>query len=160
MTEATDVPDKVAFRVATRDDLPSIVRLLADDGLGKGREQPVDPLPRAYGNAFDRMAAQPGNYYLLAEINGEIGGCLQITVIHGLSRTGMSRAQIEGVRVAAPHRGRGIGESLFREAIARARAADCGLVQLTTDKARPDALRFYEKLGFTPSHEGMKLELQ
>jgi ribosomal protein S18 acetylase RimI-like enzyme len=149
----------MSFRTATRGDLPVIVQLLADDGLGKGREQLVDPLPKAYGDAFDRMAAQPGNVYLLAEVDGEIAGCLQLTVIHGLSRTGVSRAQIEGVRVAGLHRGRGIGEALFREAIGRARTAGCGLVQLTSDKARPDALRFYEKLGFTASHEGMKLNL-
>jgi len=159
MTEAFDNSCKIAFRAATRDDLPVIVRMLADDGLGKGREQPVDPLPRAYFDAFDRMAAQPGNYYLLAEIDGSIAGCLQITFIHGLSRAGMSRAQIEGVRVAASHRSQGIGKALFHEAIARARAAGCGLVQLTTDKARADARRFYEKLGFTASHEGMKLDL-
>jgi len=159
MTEAFDNPGKIAFRAASRDDLPAIVRMLADDVLGKGRELPVDPLPPAYGDAFDRMAAQPGNYYLLAEIDGAIAGCLQITLIHGLSRAGMSRAQIEGVRVAASHRGQGIGEALFHEAIERSRAAGCGLVQLTTDKARADARRFYEKLGFTASHEGMKLDL-
>ena len=150
---------KLSFRTATREDLPAIVRMLADDGLGRGREQPVDPLPRAYGDAFDGMAAQPGNDYLLAEIDGEVAGCLQLTVIHGLSRTGMSRALIEGVRVAASHRGQGVGEALFGEAIERARSEGCGLVQLTTDKARPDALRFYERLGFTASHEGMKLTL-
>jgi GNAT superfamily N-acetyltransferase len=149
----------LSFRAATREDLPAIVRMLADDGLGRGREQPVDPLPRDYGDAFDRMAAQPGNYYLLAEINGAAAGCLQLTIIHGLSRTGMSRALIEGVRVAASHRGQGVGEALYREAIDRARTAGCGLVQLTTDKARPDALRFYERLGFAASHEGMKLDL-
>ena len=149
----------LTFRAATREDLPVIVRLLADDGLGRGREQPVDPLPPAYMQAFDRMASQPGNYYLLAEIDGAVAGCLQFTLIHGLSRTGMSRAQIEGVRVAGSHRGQGIGEALFREAIERARSEGCGLVQLTTDKARPDALRFYERLGFTASHEGMKLTL-
>ena len=156
---APQTQNDLAFRVARRADLPAIVRMLADDGLGKGREQPTDPLPRAYGDAFDRMAAQPGNIYLLAELDGEVAGCLQLTVIHGLSRMGMSRAQIEGVRVAESHRGQGIGEALFREAIERARAAGCGLVQLTTDKTRPDALRFYEKLGFTASHEGMKLPL-
>jgi GNAT superfamily N-acetyltransferase len=150
---------KLSFRTATREDLPAIVRMLADDGLGRGREQPVDPLPPAYAQAFDRMTAQPGNDYLLAEIDGAVAGCLQLTIIHGLSRTGMSRALIEGVRVAASHRGQGVGEALFREAIARARAAGCGLVQLTTDKARPDALRFYERLGFAASHEGMKLSL-
>jgi ribosomal protein S18 acetylase RimI-like enzyme len=159
MTNSDPTPDNLSFRTATRDDLPAIVRMLADDGLGKGREQPVEPLPPAYGDAFDRMAAQPGNVYLLAEVGGAVAGCLQLTVIHGLSRTGMSRAQIEGVRVAGSHRGQGIGEALFREAIERARHEGCGLVQLTTDKARPDALRFYEKLGFTASHEGMKLNL-
>lgn len=151
--------DAVGFRVALRADLPAIVRLLADDGLGRGREQPDQPLPTAYGDAFDRVATQPGNIYLLAEIDRTVVGCAQLTVIHGLSRMGVSRAQIEGVRVGASHRGRGIGEALFREAIARARREGCGLVQLTTDKARPDALRFYERLGFTASHEGMKLEL-
>lgn len=160
MHKATDAADKISFRVATRDDLPAIVRMLADDGLGKRREQLAEPLPRTYGEAFERMATQPGNIYLLAETDGEVAGCLQLTVIHGLSRTGMSRAQIEGVRVAGSHRGQGIGEALFQEAIGRARAAGCGLVQLTTDKARPDALRFYEKLGFSASHEGMKLILE
>ena len=150
----------LTFRVATREDLAAIVRMLADDGLGNGREQPADPLPRAYGDAFERMAAQQGNYYLLAESDGDVAACLQLTVIHGLSRTGMSRAQIEGVRVAATHRGQGIGEALFREAVERARVAGCGLVQLTTDKRRADARRFYERLGFSASHEGMKLELR
>ena len=159
MTNNEPTPDKPVFRTAIRDDLPAVVRLLADDGLGRGREQPADPLPPAYGDAFDRMAAQPGNIYLIAEIDGDIVGCLQLTVIHGLSRTGMSRVQIEGVRIAASHRGQDIGDALFHEAIGRARVAGCGLVQLTTDKARPDALRFYEKLGFTASHEGMKLAL-
>ena len=156
---APQTQNAVGIRVVRRADLPTIVRMLADDGLGKGREQPGDPLPTAYGDALDRMAAQPGNICLLAETGGEVVGCLQLTVIHGLSRMGMSRAQIEGVRIAESHRGQGIGEALFREAIERARAAGCGLVQLTTDKARPDALRFYEKLGFTASHEGMKLAL-
>ena len=160
MSQDAKTSNKPAFRAAGREDLLAIVRLLADDGLGRNRECPTDPLPPAYGDAFDRMAAQPGNIYLLAEMDGDIAGCLQLTVIHGLSRTGMSRAQIEGVRVAGSHRGQGIGEALFREAIERARAAGCGLVQLTTDKTRPDALRFYEKLGFTASHEGMKLALR
>lgn len=149
----------LSFRTATRADLPAIARLLADDGLGKGHEQPHDPLPAAYGEAFDRMRTQPGNVYLLAEVDGEVAACLQLTIIHGLSRTGMSRAQIEGVRVAAAQRGKGIGRALFREAIARARAAGCALMQLTTDKSRSGASRFYKKLGFVASHEGMKLDL-
>lgn len=151
--------DGVTFRTANESDLAAIVRLLAADPLGASREQHAEPLPQAYRDAFDAMRAQGGNDYILAELGGEIAGCLQLTVIAGLSRTGMSRAQIEGVRVDARFRGQGVGEALFRHALERARKAGCGLVQLTSDKARPDALRFYEKLGFEASHEGMKLAL-
>jgi ribosomal protein S18 acetylase RimI-like enzyme len=152
-------PDGVTFRVAAEHDLPAIVRMLADDELGEARETFAEPLPATYRDAFEAMQAQGGNEYLLAELDGAVAGCLQLTVIPGLSRRGMRRAQIEGVRVAAGFRGRGVGEALFRHAIQRAREAGCGLVQLTTDKARPDALRFYERLGFEASHEGMKLAL-
>jgi len=144
------------FREATAGDLDAIAALLADDGLGKGREAPGDPV---YAEAFARMSAQPGNICLVAEDAGAIVGCLQLTVIHGLSRKGASRAQIEGVRVAAGRRGTGLGQALVREAIARARDAGCGLVQLTTDMRREDAHRFYEALGFRGTHLGMKLEL-
>jgi ribosomal protein S18 acetylase RimI-like enzyme len=152
-------PDGVTFRVAAEHDLPAIVRMLADDELGEARETFSEPLPATYRDAFEAMQAQGGNEYLLAELDGAVAGCLQLTVIPGLSRRGMRRAQIEGVRVAAGFRGRGVGEALFRHAIQRAREAGCGLVQLTTDKARPDALRFYERIGFEASHEGMKLAL-
>ena len=144
------------IRAAIEADLPAIAALLADDGLGRGREAPGDP---AYADAFLRMSAQPGNVYLVAERDGRVIGCLQFTLIHGLSRKGMSRAQIEGVRVAAESRGEGVGEALFRAAIDRAREAGAGLVQLTTDRERADALRFYERLGFKASHWGMKLSL-
>ncbi|MCL5776603.1 GNAT family N-acetyltransferase [Limibaculum sp. FT325] len=146
----------IRFREAAVDDLGAIAALLADDGLGRGREAPGDP---AYWAAFARMSAQTGNICLVAEEGGEIIACLQLTIIHGLSRRGMSRAQIEGVRVAAGRRGTGLGQALMREAIARAREAGCGLVQLTTDLRRGDAHRFYEGLGFTGTHLGMKLEL-
>ena len=141
------------IREATEGDIDAIACLLADDGLGRGREAPGDP---AYGRAFAAMSAQPGNVYLLAEIAGDVVGCLQLTIIHGLSRQGASRAQIEGVRVRADQRGKGIGEALFDAAFARASAAGCTLVQLTTDRQRGDALRFYERLGFEASHWGMK----
>jgi GNAT superfamily N-acetyltransferase len=90
---------------------------------------------------------------------GAIVGCLQLTFIPGLARHGMTRAQIEGVRVIRDHRGRGVGEALFRHAIDLARGHGCGLVQLTSDKTRPDAHRFYERLGFVDTHVGMKLAL-
>ena len=147
------------IRPATRADLPEIVRLLADDPLGATRERAEDPLPAAYEAAFDAMARQDGNQLLVAVIDDEIAGCLQLTLIPGISRLGMTRAQIEGVRVSAGRRGAGIGRALFEDAIARARAAGCGLVQLTTDKDRPDAHGFYDSLGFVASHTGMKLAL-
>ena len=147
------------FRTATRDDLPAIVGLLADDDLGRGRELAADPLPREYAEAFAAMTAQPGNRMIVAVIDGGIVGCLQLTVIAGLSRRGMVRAQIEAVRIARGHRGAGIGEAMVRHAVELARGEGCGLVQLTSDRRRGEAHRFYERLGFVPSHVGLKLTL-
>lgn len=146
----------LTIRTAVEADLPGITALLADDPLGQARERPGDP---AYGQAFHRMLGQPGNVYLLAEREARLLGALQYTLIHGLSRRGASRAQIEGVRVAAEARGRGIGEALVEAAIARARADGAALIQLTTDQTRDRALRFYERLGFEASHWGMKRPL-
>ncbi|MFF2484260.1 GNAT family N-acetyltransferase [Paenibacillus sp. NPDC058071] len=148
------------FRKAQQSDLPAIVRLLADDELGSQRERFEDPLPVEYREAFAEMEAQNGNYIVLAIENDAVIGCLQLMIIPGLARLGMKRAQIEGVRVDRSYRGKGVGEALFQEAIALAKTAECGLVQLTTDKHRGDAHRFYERLGFTASHEGMKLILK
>lgn len=149
---------KLSFRLAAREDIPAIVALLADDGLGRGRENQAELLP--YEAAFDAMSQQPGNEYVLAiREDGGIVGCLQYTLIAGLSRGGSTRAQIEGVRVSSAARGEGIGEKLFRHAIARARTDGATLVQLTSDLQRSDAIRFYERLGFTHSHAGMKLPL-
>ena len=134
----------------------AIAHLLADDGLGRGRERPGDPV---YAEAFTRMSAQPDNVYLVAEQDGEVAACLQYTLIHGLSRAGASRAQLEGVRVRANRRGARVGEALLEAAVERARADGCSLVQLTTDRTREDAYRFYERLGFVASHWGMKLGL-
>ncbi|HEX6980366.1 MAG TPA: GNAT family N-acetyltransferase [Alphaproteobacteria bacterium] len=156
----SNVPNQeIRFRSARREDLSAIVRLLADDPLGATRERYEDPLPEAYQQAFDAIAAQAGNEIIVAELDGQIVGCLQLTVIPGLSRMGMTRGQIEGVRVDARLRGRRIGERMIRAAIECARAQGCRLVQLTTDKSRPDAHRFYENLGFVASHVGMKLSL-
>jgi diamine N-acetyltransferase len=146
-------------REATRDDLPAVVALLADDPLGAARERTADPLDPAYAAAFDGMRAQGGNVLLVAELGGAVVGCLQLVLIPGLARAGMKRAQIEGVRVASALRGRGIGERLVEAALARAVAGGCGLAQLATDVTRPDAKRFYERLGFVASHHGMKRPL-
>ena len=148
------------FRAATRDDLQAVVALLADDILGAKRECLDDPLPRPYTDAFEAIERQPGNQILVAvDESDNVIGCLQLTLTPGLARLGMTRATIEGVRIARSYRKTGLGEQMFRFAIDEARKAGCGLVQLTTDRARPDAHRFYEKLGFEPSHIGMKLSL-
>lgn len=148
------------FRDATENDLPAIVQLLADDPIGADREDYRLPLPRAYSAAFEEITRQNGNRLILAVDDEEaILGCLQLTIIPGLTRQGMTRALIEGVRVHSDHRGLDIGTKLLEYAIEQAKQRECGLVQLTTDKQRPDAQRFYQKLGFKSSHIGMKLIL-
>lgn len=148
----------MTYRNATEADLPAIVHLLADDRFGAGREQDVSPLPPAYLAGFRKMQAQGGRV-ILVEQDGAIVGCLQFNVVHGVSQQGQSRAQVEGVRVASDRRGAGIGEALMRHAMAEARAADCGILQLTTRTDRPEAQRFYARLGFVHSHAGMKITL-
>ena len=150
----------VTLRDARREDVAAIVGMLADDMLGSSREVTSEPLPDSYYQSFDALARDPNNRLLIAEHDGEIVGTLQITFIVGLSRQGAKRALIEAVRVAASYRGKGIGEEIIRATVAIARAADCAMVQLTTDKSRKDAHRFYERLGFIASHEGMKLMLE
>lgn len=130
--------------------------LLADDVLGASREGQVDD---AYLAAFEQIAADPRCRLVVAEADGRIAGTLQLTVLPGLSRNGMLRAQIEAVRVAAGERGRGLGRQMIGWAIEVSREQGCGLVQLTSDKRRRDAIRFYESLGFEASHEGLKLVL-
>lgn len=154
---------ELSFREAEEADLPAVVALLADDDLGKQREDPSEPLNPAYLEAFREMRAQGGNRLLVAEAEvagaTRIVGSLQFVLLPGLSLKGMRRAQIEGVRVASDLRGAGLGQGLFRHAIELARAEGCGLLQLTADASRRDARRFYESLGFTPSHVGFKLRL-
>ncbi len=155
MTPAAD-PE---IRPARRDDLPAVVALLADDALGASREDTSEPVALCYREAFAAMERDPNNMLYIAVSNDEIIGCFQLTLIPGLSRRGALRAQIESVRVAASRRGQGLGRVLFEWAIEEARRRGCILVQLTTDKTRGEAQRFYESLGFVASHEGMKLQL-
>jgi GNAT superfamily N-acetyltransferase len=151
--------DRLTFRDAQRSDLAVIVGLLAHDPLGSAREALLDPLPSSYVSALEDIERDPRNELLVAEDAGTVVGVLQVTYIPGLTYQGGERAQIEGVRVAASHRSRGVGREMIEWAIERARARGCRLVQLTTDKRRADAHRFYESLGFVASHEGMKLRL-
>lgn len=145
------------FRKATENDIPSIVALLVDDELGSTRESTEDYVVNDYVEAFAEMEAQSGNQLILAIDDQKVVGCLQLTLIPGLARKGMKRAQIEGVRVARRYRSHGVGQALFEQAISIAKSEGAGLVQLTTDKQRADAHRFYDRLGFIASHEGMKL---
>lgn len=148
------------FRRARADDVPDIVRLLADDPLGATRERYESLLPESYARAF-RAIEQDANNELVVACRGErVVGVLQLTYIPSLTYQGGWRALIEGVRVDSGERSQGLGKTLFEWAIARARERGCHMVQLTTDKARPDAKRFYESLGFVASHEGLKLHLK
>ncbi|CAL9505266.1 Aminoalkylphosphonate N-acetyltransferase [Streptomyces sp. enrichment culture] len=145
------------IRTSVADDVPAIVALLADDPLGAQRESPDDLAP--YLTALERLSADPNQRVVVAVREGRVVGTLQLTVIPGLSRRGATRSVIEGVRIDAGERGSGLGTRLVEWAIEESRDQGCQLVQLTSDKSRADAHRFYERLGFTASHTGFKLQL-
>ena len=146
------------FRKAKEKDIPAIVALLANDRLGKDREANVHPLPDSYLKAFYKIDADEHQELIVVENkNFEIIGTLQLSFIQYLTYKGGIRAQIEAVRVREDVRGLGIGQKIFEWAIQRAKDKNAHLLQLTVDRRRPEAITFYEKLGFTSSHEGMKI---
>ncbi|MEU4288072.1 GNAT family N-acetyltransferase [Kribbella sp. NPDC026596] len=147
----------VVIRRVTAADVAGIVQMIADDQLGATRESVDDLTP--YLKAFELIDTDPNQVLVVAERDDEVIGTLQLTIIPGLSRRGSSRGLIEAVRVAAPARGSGLGTTLIQWAIDESRTRGCTLVQLTSDKTRSDAHRFYDRLGFTNSHEGFKLKL-
>ncbi|MFI7134981.1 GNAT family N-acetyltransferase [Nonomuraea sp. NPDC050153] len=149
--------EKVLFREARKEDVPAIVAMLADDHLGATREG--DPGDERYLAAFERVDANPYDELIVAEQDGEVVGTMQLTYLAGLSRLGAERCQIEAVRVADGARGQGLGGRMIKRAVDRARERGCAIVQLTSDKSRTDAHRFYDNLGFTASHVGYKLSL-
>jgi GNAT superfamily N-acetyltransferase len=150
--------DGVRIRQATAGDVPSIVAMLADDPLGATRETPGDLGP--YLAAFEVVDADPRQLLVVAEQAGRVVGTLQLTLLPGLARRGALRGQIEAVRVAGDERGSGLGTMLLHWAVDEARRQGCAVVQLTSDASRADAHRFYERLGFVPSHVGFKLALR
>ncbi|MDX8044964.1 GNAT family N-acetyltransferase [Gracilibacillus sp. S3-1-1] len=150
---------EIKFRLATEKDLDSIVAMLADDMLGSKRERYENPLPKSYIKAFNAITSDPNNELVVACDDNEVIGVQQITFTPHITHQGGWRATIEGVRTLASVRRKGVGTELIKWAIQRAEERGCHLVQLTTDKKRPDALRFYEKLGFKVTHEGLKLKL-
>ena len=150
----------VVLRTARAGDVAAIVALLAADQIGTARDGVRDEADlAAYDAAFRAIDTDPAHLLLVAESAGEIVGTMQLSFLPGLARRGALRAQIEAVRVAERCRGSGLGAAMMRWAIDEARRRGCALVQLTSDKSRTDAHRFYSKLGFVASHEGMKLAL-
>ena len=148
---------RLSFRPAQRADVPAVLRLMVDDDLGQTREEPDIAL---YEQAFDQIQTEGGNQVIVGETaDGQIAATYQITFITGLSLRAARRAQVETVRVASAMRGQGLGQQMFADVEARARAAGCHLVQLTMNTSRRDAHRFYTDLGFEPSHTGFKLYL-
>jgi GNAT superfamily N-acetyltransferase len=149
----------LVYRDATEADLPLIVRMYADDALGSSREDPSDPLPASYLEAFRKIDADERHHLVVLEHDGEVVGTLQLSFLPHLVLRGGERAQIEAVRVRSDRRGSGLGEAMVTWAVEQARQRGCLLVQLTTNAGREDAHRFYERLGFAASHIGMKLSL-
>ena len=154
------MPDPITIREARREDVAAIVRLLADDHLGAGREVVSDPPPAAYFEAFEKVAADPRNLLVvLDDAGGKVVGTLQMTFIPGLSNQGAELALIEAVRVDSGLRGQGLGQVLVGWALDEARRRGCRFVELFTHNSRVDAQRFYERLGFEKSHVGMRRAL-
>jgi len=152
---------EIRFRKAQKDDLPFIVEMLANDKLGAIREKFTTPLPAQYIEAFHNISNDLNQELIVVEDDQNIIiGTLQLSFIQYLTYQGGTRAQIEAVRIKEDKRGEGIGEIMFKWAIKRAQERGAHLLQLTTDKQRPEALKFYEKLGFMASHEGMKLHFK
>ena len=147
------------IRKANEADLPHIVRMLADDRLGARREKYANPLPQVYHAAFQVISSDPNHELVVLTKQEEILGTLQLSLLPYLTYQGGWRAQIEAVRIRSDKRGLGLGAYLIDWAIARAGERRAHVVQLTTDKKRPEALRFYEARGFKATHEGLKLHL-
>lgn len=160
LATVTAGPAQVVLRRAVRADLAAIVALIAADQLGASRDGVRSAADMAaYEAAFGVIDTDPAQLLVVAEADNRVVGTLQLTFIPGLARRGALRAQIEAVRVADSFRRDGLGSALLGWAIEEARRRGCALVQLTTDKSRTDAHRFYQRLGFIASHEGMKLAL-
>jgi len=149
---------KLSARRATKNDLPRLLELLADDMLGKNREA-VGSVDDCYVKAFELIESDTNQFLLVGELNGDVIAMLQLTFIPGLSRRGALRANIEAVRVDSSLRGHGVGNWLIEHAVYLAKERGCSVVELTSDKSRAEAHRFYARLGFSATHEGFKLIL-
>jgi ribosomal protein S18 acetylase RimI-like enzyme len=151
--------DDLIFRMARREDVPSIVCMLVDDELGRQREKLEDPLPESYYAAFETISADSNHELIVAELHGEVIGTLHLMFLPSISFQGRLRAQVESLRVDTKYRSLGIGKEMMNWAIERAQRHGAHVVQLTTHLTRKNAHHFYERLGFKGSHLGMKLSL-
>lgn len=151
---------ELVFRRAHREDLPVIVQMLAEDDLGSLRERFEEPLPESYYAAFEEIEKDSNHELIVAEMDGQVVGTLHLMFLPSISYQGGLRAQVESVRVDGKLRDQGIGGEMMKWVIGRAKERDAHLVQLTTHRSREDAHHFYERLGFTKSHLGMKLSLK
>jgi ribosomal protein S18 acetylase RimI-like enzyme len=151
--------EQILFRLASHADLPSIVRMLADDDLGNQRERYESPLPESYYSAFEQIHHDPNHELIVAERNGEVVGTLHLMFLPSISFQGGLRAQVESVRVDKRFQNQGIGSEMMKWTMERAKQRGAHVVQLTTHKTRINAHRFYERLGFKGTHLGMKLKL-
>jgi len=152
--------NELTFRLATQEDLVDIIAMLADDTLGMRREKAGEVISDKYIQAFEKIQSDPNQELTVVEMRGEKVATFQLSFIQYLTYEGGLRGQIEAVRTHSKYRGQGIGTRVFEYAINRAKEKGCHMVQLTSDKKRPDAIRFYESLSFVASHEGMKLKLE
>jgi GNAT superfamily N-acetyltransferase len=155
----TVIPMPLTYRNATKTDLPFIIELVVEDSVIATGDDPADALDAGYVAALEALTSDPNNRLVIADLDGQAVGTLQLTFIPGLMRRGMWRLLVEQVHIASHRRNRGLGGEMIRWAIEQARARNCGMVQLTSNKKRLDAHRFYERLGFLRSHEGFKYYL-
>jgi GNAT superfamily N-acetyltransferase len=149
----------LTFRDAAPDDLPFIIAMVVEDSVISTGDDPADASDADYLDALAAMTSDPNNRMVVAELQGKPVGTIQLTFIPGLMRRGMWRLLVEVVHIAAAHRNKGLGTEMMHWAIDQARTRNCGMVQLTSNKKRVDAHRFYERLGFLKSHEGFKYYL-
>jgi GNAT superfamily N-acetyltransferase len=149
----------LTYRKAVEADLPFIVKLLTEDAVVATDDRPDEPYHPRYVTALRELDADPNQLMLVAVLDGERVGTVQLTFIPGIARLGMKRCLVEAVHIAPAHRSKGFGTQMIQWAIAQARERGCGMVQLTSNKKRLDAHRFYERLGFAKSHEGFKYYL-
>jgi len=152
---------QLSIRPAQREDIATILEL-SIGGNAKGRkivDDPTDADAPEYQRAWDQIEKDETNFYVIAELEGKPVGCMQVNILHGLAGRGKPRVQLEGVHVRADYRGQGLGSQMIQWASEQAMNSGARMVQLTSSKVRPEAHKFYEKLGFENSHEGFKLDL-